>query len=169
MRYMNSEPTIFGKPSGAGRLTKFVKTQFFAPESLAIDKKNVYLQCQTIFKMIRPIHTSPYRACSHFFEGLIIFGIVWQNIEGHALSVYLKKCSMPNNSTRTALNNSTRPADSQPVTLSPIRKVCACCGGLLLLLGAGLDTESPIAMAGYLAVVAALLYAGRAFSFQKRQ
>ena len=47
-------------------------------------------------------------------------------------------------------------------------KMCATLGGLVLLLGAGIVTDSPLVIFVWLAVSASLLLAGRAFSFQQK-
>ena len=59
------------------------------------------------------------------------------------------------------------------LTLSAMKKkiqnACALAGGTTLLIGAGVATENPIAIIGWLVVSVSLLYAGKAFSFQQNQ
>ncbi len=50
-----------------------------------------------------------------------------------------------------------------------IQNACALAGGTTLLIGAGVATENPIAIIGWLVVSVSLLYAGKAFSFQQNQ
>lgn len=49
------------------------------------------------------------------------------------------------------------------------RKVCAVMGGVALLTGGGIATDSIPAILVWLVISVALLYAGRAFSFQQNR
>ncbi|WP_290433513.1 MULTISPECIES: hypothetical protein [Bacteroidales] len=53
--------------------------------------------------------------------------------------------------------------------MKKVQKACALTGGTSLLMGAGIVTESPVVIIGWLAISVSLLYAGKAFSFQQNR
>lgn len=50
-----------------------------------------------------------------------------------------------------------------------IQNVCAVIGGTTLIMGAGLETESPIVVLVWLTISISLLYVGKAFIFQQNR
>lgn len=50
-----------------------------------------------------------------------------------------------------------------------IQNACAVIGGTTLIMGAAIETESPIVIIAWLTISASLLYIGNAFSFQQNR